>query len=644
MTYGYLNYGSGSGSFSGYSKGHGGSGHDAWGSKGGYGGSSGGHGGSSGGWGSSGGSSGGWGGSKDHGGSKGGSSWGSSSSWGDKDDCGWGGSKGGSGWGGSKGGSSWESCGAKGGYGGSKGGASWGGKDDHGWGGKGGCGPDETPEFEPGAEVAQCSFTLELDGVKVVVTVTQLENDALRFDVVVADDAARIGDLRGLFFNVDDGVEGDLAIYGDDVTESKFGHESVNDLGNGVNVKGTGAAYDVGVEFGSSGVGADDVRSTTFYLVNLDGALTLDDLADQGVAARLTSVGEEGGRREDSLKITGETGALDCGGFNNAAPPEPADDAAAVCAGDQVTIDLLANDLDPGETDFGAEENWGLTIAAVFTATGAQYFADLAPGEWITLDSGARVTLVDGELVYDSAGVWDDLLIGEHAVDTFEYAVFDSDGAPGFAEVSVTIGGALNLVETIGNDDPASAFVDLLGLPGGGGITGAFDFAGDLAGLGGGYTQIYCIDRDRPLNTAPTDVLVYSSLDADGLPTTSFDGGSFVDNPENLDLVNWILNQGYEGTYSYNDIQSAIWQLVDDRGGIDTLIFTPGIQLSAGAAAIVAAAQAEGEGFVPDADLGQTVGMIFQPVSGSEESGYVSNGQIFIAGFQLEDCDAHMLM
>ena len=117
-----------------------------------------------------------------------------------------------------------------------------------------------------------------------------------------------------------------------------------------------------------------------------------------------------------------------------------------------------------------------------------------------------------------------------------------------------------------------------------------------------------------------------------------------MDKPENLDLVNWILNQGFEASYSYNDIQSAIWQLVDDRGGIDTNWFEAGVQISAAAQEIVDAAEANGEGFIPDGEFGHKVGMIFQPVSGSEEAGYASNGQIFIAAFQLEDCDPDMLM
>ena len=179
MTYGYSNSGSGWRSSWGYSsanKGYGG--YDGCGGKGGYGGSS-------------------WGGSS-WGGSKGGSSWGS------KDDHGWGGSKGGGS-----------------------------------WGGKGGCGPqpDPTPDFALGDEGRTCHFTLESGGLTLIVTVTEFGN-ALKFDIKIADDSAKVGDLRGLFFNLDVADGADLFVLsGDDVTDSKFGDRNVDDLGGGVGTK-----------------------------------------------------------------------------------------------------------------------------------------------------------------------------------------------------------------------------------------------------------------------------------------------------------------------------------------------------------------------------------------------------------------------
>ncbi|MDF2234266.1 hypothetical protein P2H44_17025 [Albimonas sp. CAU 1670] len=610
MTYGYHSYGSSWGSSSSYC-----------GSYSGYGSGYGGHGSSYGG------SKGGWGGSKDY-------SWGGSKDygWGGSDYCGSKGGYGGSkeyGWGGSKGG-----------YGGSKD-HSWGGSKDWGWGGsKGGCAPDDTPPsggVEIGEEGASCHFTISSGGVTLIVTVTEMGDNALKFDIAVADDSARIGDLRGIFFNVDDSVEGDLFVYsGDDVTDSKFGHGSVNDLGNGVNVKGPGGGYDVGVEFGTSGIGKDDIRSTSFILANGSGTLSLADLANQDVAARLTSVGEEGGSREDSIKIVGETGDLDCDTFNNESSPVPFDDAGMVCAGETTTIDVLANDTDPGETDFGPEDNWGLTLTAVYDANDVP--VNLVEGEWITLASGARVTLSGDQLVYDSAGAFDDLLVGTTTTDTFTYAVIDSDGAPGFADVTVTIGGNLNLVDTIGNADPALVTMDIDQVISS--ITGrltnivTLDFSGALDGLDGVYTHAYCVDRTTPANLLLTGAQVYDSTDPGSLPA------GLVDKPDMLDEVNWVLNQDFESTYSLTDVQSAIWALIDDAGGVDVLPRQAGVQLSAGAQAIYTEALLH-DGFVvdqhnPDADV---KGMIFLPVDSAGEE----NGQAFIIGFDLESCEDYMM-
>ena len=76
-----------------------------------------------------------------------------------------------------------------------------------------------------------------------------------------------------------------------------------------------------------------------------------------------------------------------------------------------------------------------------------------------------------------------------------------------------------------------------------------------------------------------------------------------VDYPENLDLVNWILNQDYIGTpsdcdgnYTRGDIQTAIWALlsaipaaVDDQGPFSECRVNE----------IIADAQANGEGYEP---------------------------------------------
>jgi len=107
--------------------------------------------------------------------------------------------------------------------------------------------------------------------------------------------------------------------------------------------------------------------------------------------------------------------------------------------------------------------------------------------------------------------------------------------------------------------------------------------------------------------------------------------------PENLDLVNWILNQELVGTasicggdYTYGDVQRAIWGLLDDGqadGGLG-----PWEQCRADE--IEAAAWLNGEGFEPT--CGDLVGVILLPV---DECGVESEYQYIIIPVPAE-CDA----
>ena len=116
----------------------------------------------------------------------------------------------------------------------------------------------------------------------------------------------------------------------------------------------------------------------------------------------------------------------------------------------------------------------------------------------------------------------------------------------------------------------------------------------DSSGILNGSFDAFCIDTDRPLgfngfdldndgvynetripvptlgggrfdegNPQPFSATVYSSYDstilADGL-------GGLIEKPENLDLVNWILNNtnGLLAGYTTGEIQMAIWELMDN--------------------------------------------------------------------------------
>ncbi len=160
------------------------------------------------------------------------------------------------------------------------------------------------------------NFILEGD-VNISFTFTELEGGDIQVTMEVHDDNELTGDIRGLFFDIgDESLLDAMSVTGDDVTGQKFDANSVTNMGHGNNIHGHGGnhagAYDGGISFGSPGMGEDDIQSTTFILSHETDALTLEDFAEMDIAVRLTSVGEEDGDREDSLKIYGETTKFVC--------------------------------------------------------------------------------------------------------------------------------------------------------------------------------------------------------------------------------------------------------------------------------------------------------------------------------------------
>ncbi len=131
-----------------------------------------------------------------------------------------------------------------------------------------------------------------------------------------------------------------------------------------------------------------------------------------------------------------------------------------------------------------------------------------------------------------------------------------------------------------------------------------------------GVSDIYswCVDTDNVIyqNTWYT-ANVYSSYET--IPA------GYIEHPENLDLVNWILNQGYIGTpspgcsgvYTYGDVQRAIWQLVEDTQSTAGL----GSWSQCRVNEILTAAYANGEGFIPE--CGDIIGIILVPVNGAQK-------------------------
>ena len=153
-------------------------------------------------------------------------------------------------------------------------------------------------------------MTFEIEGeVTAVVTITEQGDGTLLFEIDQTSADGSLADLRALYFDLaDDSLAKGLSVTGDDVTDSAFKANKVSGLGNDTGVKGQvlkeAGRFDGGVEFGTQGLGKDDVRSTSFTLSHEDQALTLDLFSLQDFAVRMTSVGQEGDR-EGSLKLGG---------------------------------------------------------------------------------------------------------------------------------------------------------------------------------------------------------------------------------------------------------------------------------------------------------------------------------------------------
>ena len=162
-----------------------------------------------------------------------------------------------------------------------------------------------------------------------------------------------------------------------------------------------------------------------------------------------------------------------------------------------------------------------------------------------------------------------------------------------------------------------------------------------------GWSNIYCVDVDNNLSRVFYTAKVFSSYDANILdgslnstdPTLNYG----VDRPENFDLVNWILNQNFIdtdaggglGNYTAGDVQSAIWQLIDDNGSTaDLAPYDP-----ARAAQIYNLAAAVGSGvdsgtidFTPT--FGDKVAILLTPIN---DQGLVISSQKTIIEYTLAE-------
>ncbi|MBI5922132.1 MAG: cadherin-like domain-containing protein [Betaproteobacteria bacterium] len=230
------------------------------------------------------------------------------------------------------------------------------------------------------------------------VMLTIAENGDGRLNFSVTQQGSTVGDLRGLFFDVNAVADGTLArslmvSAATAASALKAGDDSVTDLGNGANMNGLTSSnrdggFDAGIAIGTAGLGSDDIRSFSFTLSSSLRGLTLDDFSNVDFGARLTSVGTLGGSRAASSKIIEVT----------APAIKAANDASSAVENAATAGNLLGNDVNSqGATLTG----WsgGALGAAVFLDNAAGATLTVNADGTYTLDAHAAEALSDGETI-----------------------------------------------------------------------------------------------------------------------------------------------------------------------------------------------------------------------------------------------------
>ncbi len=317
--------------------------------------------------------------------------------------------------------------------------------------------------------------------------------------------------------------------------------------------------------------------------------------------------------------------------------PTPQDDAGRTCADETVMIDVLANDSDP--------EGDALTITEVDGKA-------IADGETVTTGSGVEVTLAGGKLMFDGEDAFEFLDINEEATDSISYTVSDGNGNDATANVDVTFCGDANSIQSLLDSFPAQVkyqiVTDSIELPVDGiGFDMRIDSSGDARFDGVVFEQAYCLSLFDPADGAESfaDAPILMGDIKAGTDTSVFNADqiSFANGQaagDNLDLINWLINQEFEGPnvdavdgeFTGWEVQRAIWELTDALDTDFQSDIDPGFGDDADVDFLVQQALDNGEGFV--AGQGDLVSFIVDPNPVTAE-----NSQPFIAAVRFEDYD-----
>ncbi|MFQ8433991.1 thioester domain-containing protein, partial [Amaricoccus sp. W119] len=237
-----------------------------------------------------------------------------------------------------------------------------------------------------------------------------------------------------------------------------------------------------------------------------------------------------------------------------------------------------------------------------------------------------------GELTFDPSGTaYANLVIGAHEEVSYSYTVSDGT-ASATADVDVEYCGAVNTLETIAASLPSTGTISVSddNSPGGVYYTTTISGTGDDRLDGKSFDIAYCLVQADVLYfevDTPADIYL---ADESSIPSGA------LAKPEHLDLVNWIINQGFENmdngdgtgaTYTEAEIQGAIWGLLDDLNWVP-----PGTGTRENATEIMELAQADGEGFTPGE--GDVVGLFLLPTDAATPE---DNDQASIIGVRFED-------
>lgn len=205
--------------------------------------------------------------------------------------------------------------------------------------------------------------------------------------------------------------------------------------------------------------------------------------------------------------------------------PQARDDSAEVAENGAVSIDVLDNDL-------------GGRAKRLFSLDQDDPSNQTAPGDWVTLDSGARIKIEEGQVVYDTNGAFDFLAEDELTTDTFTYAIRLGNGRITTAEVTVEITGENEIAQVTG--DTGSVTEDGTLVAGGTVIVGDADSGQsgtvaqtDVAGLYGTFwvdaagVWSYMLDNDNPavqaLNDGETLMDSFEVFSTDGSASANVD-------------------------------------------------------------------------------------------------------------------------